>query len=249
VQWRRVPHPKARDVSTILPKSKFFPPAEMAEPEGVVLFGGKLTPEWLLDAYAHGIFPWPIFDGTDIMVWWSPDPRAVFELDQFHVSRRLARTCRSGPFTVTCDRDFAGVLQGCATAGDRLQNTWLTPPMIEAYTRLHQLGHAHSIEVWSAGELVGGTYGIALGGLFAGESMFHRVRDASKVALVHLVHHLRVRGYTLFDIQQCTPHTVSLGAIEIARDDYLRRLAATVPLPVTFGELTALPKSNDGPEE
>jgi leucyl/phenylalanyl-tRNA--protein transferase len=232
-------------LSTILPKSKFFPPAEMAEPEGVVLFGGKLTSEWLLDAYAHGIFPWPIFDGTDIMVWWSPDPRAVFELDRFHVSRRLARTCRSGQFEVTCDQDFAGVLQGCATAGDRQQNTWLTPQMIEAYTQLHQLGYAHSIEVWSEGELAGGTYGIALGGLFAGESMFHRVRDASKVALVHLVHHLRVRGYTLFDIQQCTTHTASLGAIEIARDDYLRRLAAALPLSVTFGQrLEPLPKAD-----
>jgi leucyl/phenylalanyl-tRNA--protein transferase len=237
-------------LSTILPKSKFFPPAEMAEPEGVVLFGGKLTPEWLLDAYAHGIFPWPIFDGTDIMVWWSPDPRAVFELEQFHVSRRLARTCRSGQFQVTCNQDFAGVLQGCATAGDRQQNTWLTPPMIEAYTRLHQLGHAHSIEVWCEGELAGGTYGIAIGGLFAGESMFHRVRDASKVALVHLVHHLRVRGYSLFDIQQCTSHTASLGAIEIARDDYLRRLAAALPRSATFGErLESLPSADAGTDD
>jgi leucyl/phenylalanyl-tRNA--protein transferase len=222
----------------------------MAEPEGVVLFGGKLTPEWLLDAYAHGIFPWPIFDGTDIMVWWSPDPRAVFELERFHVSRRLARTCRSGPFEATCNQDFAGVLQGCATAGDRQQNTWLTPQMIEAYTRLHQLGHAHSIEIWSGGKLVGGTYGIALGGLFAGESMFHRVRDASKVALVHLVHHLRARGYTLFDIQQCTTHTASLGAIEIARDDYLRRLSVALPQPVTFGErLEPLPKADASVDE
>lgn len=228
--------PKAKLVSSILPKSKFFPPAEMAEPEGVVLFGGKLTPEWLLDAYAHGIFPWPIFDGTDIMVWWSPDPRAVFELEQFHISRRLARTCRSGQFRVTCNRDFAAVISGCATAGDRQYNTWLTPKMIEAYSRLHELGHAHSIEVWCEGDLVGGTYGLAMGGLFAGESMFHRARDASKVALAHLVHHLRVRGYSLFDIQQCTAHTSSLGAIDLPREDYLRRLAAALPRPVTFGD-------------
>jgi leucyl/phenylalanyl-tRNA--protein transferase len=207
----------------------------MAEPEGVVLFGGKLTPEWLLDAYAHGIFPWPIFDGTDIMVWWSPDPRAIFELDQFHVSRRLARTCRSGAFEVTCDRDFPGVIAGCATAGDRRHNTWLTPKMIEAYARLFELGHAHSVEVWHEGALVGGTYGVAMGGLFAGESMFHRMRDASKVALVHLVHHLRMRGYSLFDIQQCTDHTVSLGAVDIPRETYLRRLQTALAANVSFG--------------
>jgi leucyl/phenylalanyl-tRNA--protein transferase len=223
-------------LASILGKSRFFPPAELAEPEGVVLFGGKLEPEWLLDAYAHGIFPWPIFDGTDIMVWWSPDPRAIFELDRFYISRRLARTCRSGRFEVTCNRDFLGVITGCATAGDRRHNTWLTPKMIQAYCRLHELGHAHSIEVWHQGELAGGTYGVAIGGLFAGESMFHRVRDASKVALVHLVHHLRARGYTLFDIQQKTDHTASLGAAEIPRDDYLRRLREARQLPVTFGE-------------
>lgn len=219
-----------------LEKSKYFPPAELAEPEGVVLFGGKLTPEWLLDAYAHGIFPWPIFDGTDIMVWWSPDPRAIFELDGLHVSRRLARTCRSGIFEVTCDRDFPGVIAGCATADDRRHNTWLTPPMIAAYTKLFELGHAHSIEVWQDGLLVGGTYGVAIGGLFAGESMFHRVRDASKVALVYLVDHLRKRGYLLFDIQQKTPHTASLGAVEIPRDEYLQRLGEAIAAPVSFGE-------------
>jgi leucyl/phenylalanyl-tRNA--protein transferase len=223
-------------MSTGLNKSKFFPPAELAEPEGVVLFGGKLTPEWLLDAYAHGIFPWPIFDGADIMVWWSPDPRAVFELEGFHVSRRLARTCRSGLFQVTCDRAFPGVIEGCATADDRRYNTWLTPQMIAAYLRLFELGHAHSIEVWQDGALVGGTYGVAIGGLFAGESMFHRVRDASKVALVCLVNHLRARGYQLFDIQQKTSHTESLGAIEIPRDQYLSRLAAAIAVPVTFGD-------------
>jgi leucyl/phenylalanyl-tRNA--protein transferase len=224
-----------------LTKSRFFPPADLAEPAGVVMFGGKLTPEWLLDAYAHGIFPWPIFDGTDIMVWWSPDPRAIFELDRFYVSRRLWRSVRGSRFQVTCDRDFAGVIRGCATIDDRPGNTWLTPAMIAAYERLHALGHAHSIEVWHAGQLAGGTYGLAIGGLFAGESMFHRVRDASKVALVYLVHHLRKQGYALFDIQQLTPHTASLGASEIARDEYLSRLAEALTLPVTFGsELTGM---------
>ena len=169
----------------------------------------------------------------------------------------------SGKFRVTCDRDFEAVIRGCATAGDRRGNTWLTPSMIEAYCRMHELGHAHSVEVWSdlplplgegrgegsgsvhprlnplpkgEGILVGGTYGIAVGGLFAAESMFHRVRDASKVAVVHLLSHLRARGYELFDIQQLTPHTARFGAIEIARVEYLRRLAKAVNQPVTFGE-------------
>jgi len=229
-------------VELILPKSKFFPPAELAKPEGVVLFGGRLTPEWLLDAYAHGIFPWPVFDGTDIVVWWSPDPRGIFELDGFHASRRLMRTCRQERFDVTCDRDFAGVIEGCATTGDRDRNTWLTPKMIQAYTELHVLGHAHSVEVWREGQLVGGTYGVTMGGLYAGESMFHRATDASKVALVHLVHHLRARGYTLFDIQQRTEHTASLGAIDIPRSQYLSRLAKALKQPVTFGaQLVGLP--------
>jgi leucyl/phenylalanyl-tRNA--protein transferase len=219
-----------------LPKSKYFPPAELAEPEGVVMFGGRLNVDWLLDAYGHGIFPWPIFDGTDIMVWWSPDPRAVFELDRFRVSRRLARTCRSGRFEITCDRDFHAVIAGCASASGRVGNTWLTPKMIAAYTQLFEQGHAHSIEVWHEGELAGGTYGVAMGGFFAGESMFHRVRDASKVALASLVEHLRARGFTLFDIQQCTSHTASLGAIDIPRQAYLRRLADALRLDVSFGD-------------
>ncbi len=222
-------------VVPLLPKSKFFPPAELAEPEGVVLFGGRLTTEWLLDAYAHGIFPWPIFDGADIVVWWSPDPRAIFELDGFRASRRLLRTCRSGRFEVTCNRDFEGVIAGCATAGDRTHNTWLTPKMIDAYRALHAEGHAQSVEVWQDGELVGGTYGVTLGGLYAGESMFYRVRDASKVALAYLVAHLQARGYRLFDIQQRTAHTASLGAIEIPRREYLARLSAALAAPVEFG--------------
>lgn len=220
-----------------LTKPQFFPPPELAEPEGIVLFGGRLTTDWLLDAYRHGIFPWPIFDGTDLMVWWSPDPRAVVELGGLHVSRRLERTLRSGAFTVTSDRDFRAVIEGCATVGDRCGATWITPEIVDAYLKLHDLGFAHSVEVWHEGRLAGGTYGVAVGGLFAGESMFYQVRDASKVALVRLVEHLRQRGYQLFDIQQLTPHTQRLGAIEIPRDTYLARLAAAVDLPVTFGEI------------
>lgn len=201
--------------------------------------GGMLEPDWLLDAYRHGIFPWPIIPRLRKMQWWSPDPRAIFELDRFHVSRRLERTCRSGRFTVTSDRDFGGVMRGCASAQSRRWNTWLSGPMIAAYQRLFELGLAHSVEVWHEGRLAGGTYGVTIGGLYAGESMFYQVRDASKVALVHLVRHLRERGYQLFDIQQLTPHTQSLGAIEIPRGEYLRRLAGAAEKTVTFGSLRA----------
>ncbi len=227
-------------------KSKFFPPAELAEPEGVVFFGGQLTPEWLLDAYSHGIFPWPIFPETEVMVWWSPDPRAIFELDGLRITRRLWRTCRNGRFNVTLNRDFPSVIESCATAGDRLNNTWITPRIIAAYRKLHENGQAHSIEVWQHNDLVGGIYGVVLGGLFAAESMFHYERDASKVALVHLIHQLRVRGFQLFDIQQLTPHSESMGAVEIPRNTYLERLRAALEQPTTLGqELVSLPASKE----
>ena len=168
------------------------------------------------------------------MCWWSPDPRAIIEFDRFHVSRRLRQTCNNGRFIVTFDRDFVGIIRGCATAGNRNGNTWLTKRMIAAYIRLHRLGHAHSVEVWNEEKLAGGTYGLAIGGLFAAESMFYRVRDASKVALVNLVEHLRQRSYTLLDIQQLTPHTARFGAIEIPRREYLARLAEAINKPVCF---------------
>ena len=158
----------------------------------------------------------------------------MIEFDRFHVSRRLRRTCRSGKFEVARDRDFAGVIRGCAMAPSRVGQTWLTPEMIDAYIRLHELGHAHSVEAWYQGELAGGVYGVSIGGLFSAESKFYRVRDASKVALVHLVEHLRLRGYVLMDIQQLTPHTARLGAVAIPRPEYLARLAEAIELPVRF---------------
>jgi len=220
----------------VLPPSRFFPPAETVDPEGLVGFGGKLSPEWLLDAYSHGFFPWPIAECGVPVAWWSPDPRAIIELDQFHASRRLRRTVRAGRFDVTFDQDFPAVIRGCATAEDRVGETWITPEMIDAYIRLWELGNAHSVEAWQQGRLVGGTYGVAIAGLFAAESKFYEVRDASKVALVHLVEHLRRRGYELLDIQQLTPHTARFGAIEIPRKEYLRRLAEALVLPVTFSD-------------
>jgi leucyl/phenylalanyl-tRNA--protein transferase len=218
----------------ILSPSDHFPPAEDADPEGLVGFGGELSPEWLLDAYRHGIFPWPITDFEAPLAWWSPHPRAIIEFDRFHVSRRLRRTCRSTKFEITRDVDFASVIRGCSMAPSRLNQTWLTPEMIDAYIRLHHLGYAHSVEVWHQHELAGGIYGVAIGGLFAAESKFYRVRDASKVALVQLVEHLRDRGYTLLDIQQLTPHTARFGAATIPRAEYLRRLADAIDRPVTF---------------
>jgi leucyl/phenylalanyl-tRNA---protein transferase len=213
-------------------RPRYFPPPETAGRYGVLARGGLLTPEWLLDAYTHGIFPWPL--GDDSLAWFSPDPRAIIDLNEFHVSRRLRDTVRSGKFEVVFDRDFAGVIDGCATAQHRRHSTWITPEMRAGYVKMHELGHAHSIEAWRDGRLCGGTYGLAIGGVFAGESMFYRERDASKVALVGLVEHLRRRGYALFDIQQLTPHTESFGAKEISRREYLRRLQAALPLPVTF---------------
>jgi leucyl/phenylalanyl-tRNA--protein transferase len=190
------------------------------EDMGLVAVGGDLHPQRLLYGYRHGIFPW--FDEGDPILWWSPDPRAIFELDGLHVSRRLQRTLRSDRFAVTVNRDFAGVIRGCA---DRAEGTWITSDVIAAYEVLHHRGDAHSVEVWHAGQLAGGVYGVAVGALFAGESMFTRVRDASKVALAHLITRLRERGFQLFDIQFRTAHTEWMGAVEIPRADYLARLA------------------------
>lgn len=218
---------------TAPPESEFFPSVEFADPDGLIAVGGKLTTKWLIDAYQHGIFPWPVSD--DILAWWTPDPRAIVELDQLHVSRRLARTISSGRYQVSCNRDFPAVIKGCATAQDRRFGTWLTTEMQEAYIRLNELGLAHSIEVWREGELAGGTYGIALGGMFAAESKFYLQRDASKVAIAHLVSHLRQRGFQLLDIQQLTSHMASMGATEITRDEFLRRLSTSMASDVTFG--------------
>jgi leucyl/phenylalanyl-tRNA--protein transferase len=210
----------------------------MAGKDGLIAVGGNLLPETLIDAYHHGIFPWPT---GDVLAWWSPDPRAVLEFDRLHISQRLRRTLRSKRFELTSDRDFAGVIHGCATAQHRARGTWITPALRSAYERMHHLGYAHSIEAWRDDQLVGGVYGIGMGAMFAAESMFYTQRDASKVALVHLVRHLQSRGYLLLDIQQLTPHTARLGASEIPRPEFLQRLSAAISRPVTFGrKLTIL---------
>jgi leucyl/phenylalanyl-tRNA--protein transferase len=209
-------------------RNRFQP--EAADEQGLVAIGGDLAPETLLDAYRSGVFPW--YDENTPICWWSPDPRAIIPLDGLHVSRRLARTIRSGRFTVTFNQDFAGVIRGCAHRPG--EGTWLVPEMIDAYGELHRLGHAQSVEVWQGDELAGGTYGVAVGGFFAGESMFHRVTDASKVALAALVDRLNERGFQLFDIQFITPHTERMGAVEITRREYLERLREVIRLDVQF---------------
>ena len=223
------------------PPSRFFPPVEATDPDGFLCIGGQLTPEWLLDAYQRGIFPWPFRDddftaGQDVLAWWSPNPRAIIELDRFHVPRRLLQTLRSGRFEVTCDQAFREVMQGCATAQQRVGETWIVPEMIKAYCDLHSLGHAHSVEVWRDGKLAGGVYGVAMGGMFAAESKFYSERDASKVALVRLLQHVRNRGYELFDVQQQTSHAEQFGATVVSRSEFLERLERALALDVTFGD-------------
>ena len=195
---------------------------------GLVAVGGDLSVPRLLLAYRSGLFPWT----ADPVTWWSPDPRGIIELNAFHVSRSLARTLRKGGFEVSFDRAFREVITACAKT--RRPGGWITPEFIQAYTVLHEAGHAHSVECWRAGELVGGVYGVAVGGLFAGESMFHRASDASKVALFHLVGRLRERSFMLFDTQMVTPVTRQLGATEISRAKYLQRLAAVVTASAVF---------------
>jgi leucyl/phenylalanyl-tRNA--protein transferase len=168
------------------------------------------------------------------IAWFSPDPRGVLPLESFHVPARLARVVRHTDLTIRIDTAFAEVMRGCA-ARPR-EGTWISQEIVESYVELHRLGHAHSIEVWQASALVGGLYGVHIGGAFFGESMFHRVRDASKVALVALVNRLRARGFTLLDIQWTTPHLEQFGAIEIPRTDYLRQLAAALTVDATFGD-------------
>ena len=214
-----------RDVPWIDPR--------LGEPEGLIGVGGDLSPALLLRAYSEGVFPW--FSEGDPVLWWSPDPRAIIELDGLHVSRRLARTIRSGKFRVTIDRQFEAVMRACGET--RPDGTWVTDEMVAAYSRLHREGHAHSVEVWHGDALAGGIYGVAIGGLFAGESMFHTVTDASKVALAALVEHLKKQGYVLFDVQMKTEHTERMGAVEITRDSYLARLHDAVAMGnVRFGD-------------
>ncbi len=191
----------------------------------------ELQPEILLGAYAEAVFPMAD-EGGEIM-WFSPDPRAILPLDEFHVSKNLRRLCASGRFTVTVNGDFAEVIGACAERGE---GSWISREIVEAYTRLHGLGFAHSVETRARDELVGGLYGVSLGGAFFGESMFHRARDASKVALVHLVGRLKARGFTLLDVQFTTDHLTQFGAVEIPRAEYVDRLKNALSQKCVFAD-------------
>ena len=190
--------------------------------------------ELLVSAYSSGWFPMAL-DGGDIR-WYSPDPRGIISLEQFHVPSRLARVIRTGRFQVEVDRSFDAVIRACAETDrkDDDPGTWIDEEILASYVELHRLGLAHSVETWQAGQLVGGLYGVALGGAFFGESMFHRATDASKVALAALVERLRARDFRLLDVQWVTPHLEQFGAIEIRRNEYLNRLADALAAPARF---------------
>jgi len=223
MRWRRGPY--------WLGDEPIFPPAGCAHETGLVAIGGRLEPEWLLTAYRAGIFPWPSTE-VEPMLWFSPDPRCVLEPAEVHVSRRLGRVLRQGRFEVRVDTSFEAVMRGCGEAPRPDQDgTWISEAMIEAYGRLFDLGHAHCLETWRAGRLVGGIYGVALGGVFFGESMFHRETDASKVALVELCRRLDAWGYALLDCQVETAHLLSLGAKSIPRERFLDALERALALP------------------
>lgn len=199
-----------------------FPSPERAlrEPNGLLAIGGDLRPERLLAAYQHGIFPW--FTPGDLILWWSPDPRAVLFPDELHLSRSMKKFLRRHPFQVTLNQAFAEVIAGCAQR--REEGTWIGEDVQQAYLQLHRLGYAHSVETWLDGKLVGGLYGVAQGALFCGESMFSRVSNASKAALIFFIRHFVANGGELLDCQVLNAHTASLGAREVARHDYLRHL-------------------------
>ena len=198
-----------------------FPDVEHAlkEPDGLLAIGGDLSPARLLRAYRHGIFPW--YSNDQPILWWSPDPRSVLYPEHLKVSRSLRRTLKKNVFSVTADVAFRRVIQYCAEPRSTGAGTWLTHDMVEAYCRLHTVGYAHSVETWHEGDLVGGLYGVVLGKIFFGESMFSRRSDASKVAFIRLAGHLQKWGYALIDCQVASTHLTSLGAQAIPRSDFI----------------------------
>lgn len=208
-----------------LPAEPIFPPLARAlkEPNGLLAAGGDLSPTRILAAYRRGIFPW--FAAGDPILWWSPDPRMVLVPAELKISRSLARTLRNADYEMRLDTAFEEVIHACATAPrDGQAGTWITPEMETAYTELHRLGHAHSVETWVGGQLAGGLYGIAIGHAFFGESMFASARDASKIALAHLCAHLRRREFGIIDCQMETTHLATLGARPAPRSDFVARI-------------------------
>ena len=212
------------------PARSVFPDPNRASRDGLVAYGDDLTPELLVDAYSHGIFPW-FDDDAQPVLWWSPDPRAVMAPAEMRISRSLEKRIRSGVFRVTVDVAFSDVTAACAAPRADSGGTWITPKMRFCYRRLHDIGLAHSVETWRGDDLVGGLYGVSLGRMFFGESMFSRVSDASKVALVHLATQLEAWDFDLIDCQLPTQHLASLGAREVPRRDFLEMVAANRQYP------------------
>jgi leucyl/phenylalanyl-tRNA---protein transferase len=199
----------------------------LQQPNGLLAIGGDLSPQRLREAYRRGIFPW--FSAGEPILWWSPDPRMVLFPDELKISRSLSRRLRKRDYEVRFDSAFRSVMQACATTPrDGQPGTWIMQEMVEAYCRLHQQGCAHSVETWIDGELAGGLYGVAIGRVFFGESMFHRVTDASKIAFVHLVRHLARQGFGMIDCQMKTSHLASFGAREIPRESFAERLGELI---------------------
>lgn len=211
------------------PDAPFPNPLTCDHPDGLVAIGGDLSRTRLLNAYRHGIFPW--YEPGGPILWWSPDPRAILIPGHIHVSRRLARTLRQRRFEIAIDRDFVGVIDGCAKPRDEAAGTWITEEMRNAYIDLHAHGDAHSLEVWREERLVGGLYGVAIGRLFFAESKFHNERDASKIALVELMLRLEQHGYLLCDCQLWNPHLEHFGVRMVARGDFLRLVHHGIALP------------------
>ena len=209
------------------------PRSALPEPNGLLAFGGDLSPGRLLAAYGQGIFPW--FGEDEPILWWSPDPRCVFRTEVLRINRSLRRQLRGKPWRVSADRAFEAVIRACAAPREGHAGTWILPGMIEAYTQLHRLGHAHSVEVWDGARLVGGIYGVAVGQLFCGESMFSAESGGSKLALVALAGLLRQWGWPLIDAQVANAHTLNLGAEEISREGFLREAARLAARPGCVG--------------
>lgn len=208
-----------------LPQKRLFPDPNLADPSGLLAVGGDLSPERVLLAYESGIFPW--FNPGDPILWWSPDPRMILDTGQLRVGRSLKKRLRRGDYEVTVDTAFREVIEACGEVPrEGQEGTWITEGMIETYCALHEQGYAHSVESWRDGELVGGLYGVMIGGLFCGESMFAKASDASKVAFVHLVRQLRQWGIPWIDCQVHTPHLERFGAREIPRQAFLAGLGA-----------------------
>jgi leucyl/phenylalanyl-tRNA--protein transferase len=216
-----------------------FPDIEtaLADPNGLLAAGDDLSAERLLAAYRRGIFPW--FSAGQPVLWWSPAPRMVLFPAELKVSRSLAKVLRNSAYEIRFDTVFQDVMRACAAPRPGQHGTWITDDMVNAYARLHSLGYAHSVETWVEGELAGGLYGIAIGGMFYGESMFMRRRDASKIALVQLVRQLATRGFGMIDCQMRTGHLASLGGREIPRPEFSQRLAELINYPLPTGHWTA----------